>query len=158
MSTAPLRLFLLAAVATTFLGAAGTAAQSTAAGAREAGDIAAGASDTGSRDYVPVRIYRQRVEPATATLEVGDGVMWANYTDHLAQVTFSEDTAKELVCKEPSNFIIEADKLRSKPMRANRFASVCIFTAGTYEYEVRMLDIGPTSTDPRRLTGTLVVE
>jgi len=80
----------LAAVATTFLGAAGTAAQSTAAGAREAGDIAAGASDTGSRDYVPVRIYRQRVEPATATLEVGDGVMWANYTDHLAQVTFFE--------------------------------------------------------------------
>jgi len=141
-----------------FLLATGTVFAGGAANPGATDAVSAGSSDTGHRNYVPIRIYRQKVQPATATLNAGDAVIWANYTEHLAQVTFPIETARKLVCKEPSNFIVEKDVLRSVPMRGNRFASVCIFTKGTYDYEVEMVDINPNSTDPRRLQGTLVIQ
>lgn len=139
-------LFATMAVSAPHAAADGAPGNSTAAG------------DAGQRDYAPVRIQRKQLQPATVTITQGDAVLWANYSEHLAQVTFPVEAARRMVCREPSNFVIEGDTLRSEPMGRNVFASVCVFTKGRYDYDVVMLDIGPTSSDLRRLRSTLVVE
>lgn len=110
------------------------------------------------RRYLPIRILRRKLVPSTLHIRAGEAPIWSNHTEHLVQVLFPVETAKKLVCKEPSNFLIEEDELRSTYLRGNEFASVCIFTKGTYDYEVAMIDIGPSGSERRRLKGTLVIE
>lgn len=105
-----------------------------------------------------INIHRKKISPAVVIIKEGEAVVWKNKTEHLAQIILSDNTIDRISCRDTSNVIVDAEKIKSLPFRGNDFVSTCTFPKGRYEYQVGMADVGPNAGTRRKLTGTLVVE
>lgn len=109
-------------------------------------------------DHATIQITSRKIYPEVATIGTDDAVSWANLSEHVVVVSFSEDILKSMICKTPTNFVKDGGRFNSAPMRGNEFASVCQFKPGRYEYEIQVVSFTPGATAPRMLKGALQVE
>lgn len=119
---------------------------------------AEGEPDHAKHDHGTIRITAKRIHPNTATLSGDDAIVWMNYSEHVAFVSFDAEVAKHMTCVGPSNFSFENGRVRSGPLRGNEFASVCSLEKGSYPYKVTLLDVGFSTGPPRVLDGKLIIE
>ena len=120
----------------------------------------AGTHDHSGLEHHTIRIRERRIAPENAEVASANAVAWVNYTADVLVVSFDESVADNLVCMGPSNFTLSGGRLVSKPLRANEFASVCMFKPGTYSYRVDMIEIaqsGPPNL-AKPLEAKLVVQ
>jgi len=115
-------------------------------------------SDHEDRAHRTIRIAQHGLEPAKLTITPQEAVIFVNYTDELVRVAFAPEVAQSLVCEGPSNFVLTDEALYSTPLRGNEFASACRFKSGTYEYEVRIIEVPQRGGAAEVVKGTIVVE
>jgi len=142
-----IRPILLAVLALPLLGAPPAAAQEIA--------------ELGETPHVYVRILQRRLNPESQTLKAGEAVGWLNYSNRIARIAFPKEVAKKMVCKQEGSFSLNGERLESKQIQSNQFATLCVLSKGEYEYDVELFSGAGTSGGgvPRsELSGRIVVE
>lgn len=120
--------------------------------------LAAGGHDHEDRQHRTIQITREGLKPDPLTISTEDAVIWVNYQEDLAQVSFPGQVAASLICEAPSNFRLSGGSLLSEPLRANEFASTCRFKPGTYEYQVRTFQVPISGGAGEVVKGKIVVQ
>ena len=112
----------------------------------------------GDHKHQSVRISSLSVRPAVLQIHTDDAIGWLNYSRNRAVISFDGEVAKNLTCKARSAFSLTGGRLKSSPIQARQFASLCTLAPGEYEYEVQLMSgVGSDASLGRKLAGKIVV-
>ena len=105
------------------------------------------------RKNVVIQINQFKVHPAVATVPAeGNSIVWTNFSDLLAAVSFPASVADAFTCSEVRpDFVVNGPVMESISIVGGRedLVTPCPLKPGTYEYQVNLFNSGGNRYNPQ---------
>ena len=118
-----------------------------------AGNSGGAQGPAGERKNVVVQINQFKVHPAVVKVPAeGNSIVWTNFSDLLAAVSFPASVADDFTCSEVRpDFVVNGPLLESITIVGGRedLVTPCPLKPGVYEYEVHLFNAGGNRYNPQ---------